>query len=54
MKFTDRSKRNPFTMEDNVWRVVYFNDWSSEYISENITQDQMQSIEEYKYEEVMN
>lgn len=52
MKFSERSKANPFTMDDNVWRTVYFNDGVSEYISEKITDNQMQIIEELKEEEI--
>lgn len=54
MKFSERTKCNPFVSYDNVGRVVYYNDWISEYISENISEDTMRCIEELKEEEALD
>jgi len=53
MKFSERTKRNPFVSYDNVGRVVYYNDWVSEHISENISEDTMRCIDELKEEEAL-
>lgn len=53
MKFSERTKCNPFVSYDNVGRVVYYNDWVSEHISENISEDTMRCIDELKEEEAL-
>lgn len=35
MKFWDRTLWRPFTIENDVGMVVYFNDWVSEIYSDN-------------------
>ena len=54
MKFSERTKGNPFVSYDNVGRVNYYNDWISEYISENISEDTMRCIDELKEEEALD
>ena len=54
MKYSERTKRNPFVSYDDVGRVVYYNDWISEHISENISEDTMRCIDELKEEEALD
>ena len=54
MKYSERTKANPFVSYDDVGRVVYYNDWVREHISENISEDTMRCIEELKEEEALD
>jgi len=51
-KFSERSKREPFTIEDN-WRTIYFNDWINEHFNckESEMEELEKSVEELKEEE---